>query len=385
MSNPVYDIGFLGGGQLARMSIQAAQRMGLRCISLDPASNSPAARVGAAITGGLDNPSAIKQLAEQCCALTLENEFIPVHAIQQGTAGLSVPLIPSLSCLGLIQDKLAQRLAYAKYGVPSPIAFELTDPVESLEQQLGYPMVLKSRFGGYDGKGTLVAKDRAFVEQARPVWSQGGWLAEKFMPFSREVAAMVVRTPLQSICFPVMETYQPNLVCDVTLPAAIRWNVDQAQAVAIKAVEAVGGYGLFGVEMFQLQNGDIAVNEIAPRPHNTGHYTMDWGRLSQFDLHVRVALGLPLPDQADLDGLPIAMVNLFGIEGAGDFRKGIQSVLAHEPAARVHWYEKSDAKPGRKMGHINLDLNEVDGCKNADEFIQYMQGLRDAFEQGWRA
>lgn len=384
MSNPIYDLGFLGGGQLARMSIQAAQRMGLRCISLDSSPHSPAARVGASVIGGLDNPSAIKQIAEQCCALTLENEFIPVQAIQSGLNGLSVPLIPSVSTLGVIQDKLAQRLAYARLGVPSPIAFALDEPLEQIEQQLGYPMVLKSRFGGYDGKGTLVAKDRAFIEQARPVWSRGGWLAEKFMPFTREVAAMVVRTPMQSICFPVVETFQPNLVCDVTLPAAIRGNVDEAQAVAVKAVEAVGGFGLFGVEMFQLQNGDISVNEIAPRPHNTGHYTLDWGRLSQFDLHVRVALGLPLPQQADLDGLPVAMVNLFGIEGAGDFRKGIQAVLAHEPAARIHWYEKSEAKPGRKMGHINLDLHEVEGAKSADDFIEYMQGLRTAFEQGWR-
>ncbi len=384
MSNPIYDIGFLGGGQLARMSIQAAQRMGLRCLSLDPASDSPASRVAPSIQGKLDDPKAIRQLASACCSLTLENEFIPVQAIQTALANLPITVIPSLSALGLIQDKLQQRMSYAKAGAPSPIAFALEDPVEPIEKALGYPMVLKSRFGGYDGKGTLIANDRAFVEQARPVWSQGGWLAEKFMPFSREIAAMVVRTPVDAICLPIMETYQPNLVCDVTLPADIRGDADRAKAVAIKAVEAVGGFGLFGVEMFQLQNGDIVINEIAPRPHNTGHYTLDWGRLSQFDLHVRTVLGLPLPDSDSFDGLPVAMVNLFGVEGARDYRKGIQSALAEQPSASIHWYEKTEAKPGRKMGHINLDLNNLpEGCNSADAIIAEMQAIRTAFESGW--
>jgi 5-(carboxyamino)imidazole ribonucleotide synthase len=141
-----------------------------------------------------------------------------------------------------------------------------------------------------------------------------------------------------------METVQTNHVCDLVFPA----NTD-ASDVAIKAVEAVEGYGLFGVELFETEEGEFLINEIAPRPHNTGHYTLDWGGISQFEAHVRLVLGLPIPEPKG-DGA--CMANILGIDVPGDWREGLRAAIQGDPGVHVHWYGKAEARPGRKMGHI---------------------------------
>ena len=320
-----YDIGFLGGGQLARMSIQAAQRMGLRCLSLDPGEVTPASQIADAVVGALDDVEAIARVLRDCERVTLENEFIPAAAIEAAIERASVPagrITPSTSCLATVQDKLLQRRAYERSGAPSPRAVEIIDG-----PPLDLPMVLKARFGGYDGKGTRYAKTPEEFEHHTPLWSQGGWMAEEF------------------VAFPTMETVQTDHVCDLVFPA----NTD-ASHTAIKAVEAVEGYGLFGVEIFETEDGRHLVNEIAPRPHNSGHYTLDWGGLSQFEAHVRLVMGLPIPESK---GHETCMANLLGQEGAGDFRYGLRAAIQGDPGVHVHWYGKAEARPGRKMGHIN--------------------------------
>lgn len=340
-----YDIGFLGGGQLARMSIMAAQRMGLTCISLDPGEDTPASQIAPSVVGKLDDPHAVAKIMQSARGVTLENEFIWAHVIEEGLriAGrTSDCILPGTETLAVIQDKFLQRKRYHERGVASPVAVEVDEAVATF----GFPFVLKSRFGGYDGKGTRYARSKEEFESHRPLFAQGGWFAEAFVPFKRELAVMVCRSRTQELTFPTMETQQVNHVCDLVFPT----DCDASQ-VALDAVRAVDGYGLFGVELFECHDGSIQVNEIAPRPHNSGHYTLDWGGMSQFEAHVRLVAGLELPP---IVGQPTAMVNLLGQEGAKDFRDAIRKTLAEIPQAKVHWYGKAEAKPGRKMGHINV-------------------------------
>jgi 5-(carboxyamino)imidazole ribonucleotide synthase len=339
-----YDIGFLGGGQLARMSIQAAQRMGLRCLSLDPGEDTPASQVADAIVGSLDDSAAIAALVEECTKVTLENEFIPASAIRDGFKLCKrrlVDLVPGVDTLETIQDKFSQRQRYLAHGAPTPLAVEMDRAVEDI----GFPMVLKARFGGYDGKGTRYARSVEELESHRGLWEGGGWMAEQFVPFRRELAVMVARSASQTVCFPTMETIQTNHVCDLVFPSGV-----DASAAAVAAVESVEGFGLFGVELFELEDGSFQINEIAPRPHNTGHYSLDWGGISQFEMHVRLVMGMSLPTPT---GQPACMANVLGVETKTDWREGLQAALAAEPAAHFHWYGKAEMKAGRKMGHIN--------------------------------
>lgn len=343
-----FDIGFLGGGQLARMSIQAAQRMGLNCLSLDPGQETPASDIAASIVGALDDPESIQRVFEACERVTFENEFIPASAVRSAIARSGRKpdcLLPSADCLETVQDKLAQRNAYALAGVPSPTAVELDAEGKDAIERIGFPMVIKSRFGGYDGKGTRYAKDKDSLASHADLFIRGGWMAEQFVKFKREVAVMVCRSERQTVCFPTMVTEQKNHVCDFVYPCD-----SDASRVAIRAIDAVKGYGLFGVELFETHEGSFLVNEIAPRPHNSGHYTLDWGGISQFEAHVRLVMGLSVPAP---QGQPTCMANLLGIEGAGDYRRALRAVIERDPGVHVHWYGKAESRPGRKMGHLN--------------------------------
>jgi 5-(carboxyamino)imidazole ribonucleotide synthase len=341
----MFDIGFLGGGQLARMSIQAAQRMGLTCLSLDPGEVTPASQVAASIRGSLDDPEAIANVLRQCERVTLENEFIPARALEHAVevSGRNEScLLPGISALATIQDKLLQRRALLSAGVPSPNAISMEEDFQSL----GFPMVLKARFGGYDGKGTRYARTPEELEGHRSDWEGGGWLAEDFVAFRRELAVMVFISRSGEVgTFPTMETVQQNHVCDLVYPCDT-----DASEIAIAAVRAVGGVGLFGVELFQTEDGGLFVNEIAPRPHNTGHYSLDWGATSQFEQHVRLVADLPL---GEVHGGEVCMVNLLGQPGAGDFRPALAACLS-DPSVSCHWYGKAESRPGRKMGHLNV-------------------------------
>lgn len=305
----VYDLGLLGGGQLARMSIMAAQRMGLTCISLDPGQNTPASQIAPALQGSLNDPEAVAHLLNMASRVTLENEFIPAQTIKQALiiSGRDEScLTPGILTLATIQDKLLQRDAYHRHHAPSPLAVALTGDYHEAVEKIGFPMVLKARFGGYDGKGTRYARTSEEFESHRPLIDQGNWMAEQFVPFTRELAVMVYRSKTQTGTFPTMETVQINHVCDQVFPAGI-----DASEAAIAAVEAVEGFGLFGVELFETTPGNFLINEIAPRPHNTGHYTLDWGGISQFEQHVRLAMGFPCASPVGAD---TCMVNILGIE-----------------------------------------------------------------------
>ncbi len=357
-----------------------AQRMGLRCASFDPGLDTPASQVAPPVQGFFDDEQAMAGFLGQCEAFALENEFLDARAFGSAleAAGHDPTLArPSPSTLGTINDKLSQREALARAGVPSPPAVALTRADDPDVLALGLPIVIKARYGGYDGKGTRTVRTPGDLESYRGLWEGGGWLAEAFVPFRRELAVMVYRSPQETGTFPTMVTEQVDHVCDVVYPADV-----DASEIAIAAVEAVEGYGLFGVELFELEDGSFQVNEIAPRPHNSGHYTLDWGGVSQFEQHVRLALGLPCVRP---EGRPAAMANLLGLAGPapgqsgatiGDWRAGVRAALEAVPSARVHWYGKTESRPGRKMGHINAV---------GPDALAEVKAAREAFLRAWSA
>jgi 5-(carboxyamino)imidazole ribonucleotide synthase len=332
---------------------------------------------------------------KRCNYVTFENEFIPAETLQEACQLVAFDpnrVTPSIASLQVIQDKLLQRRAYETNGVPSPKAVEVAEA-----NQLGFPCVLKARFGGYDGKGTLYARTQDEYRAAKPRWEnqealalpRQGWLAEEMVPFKRELAVMVTRTRDGQIgLYPTMVTEQTDHICDLVYPADDIVD-DRAKGVALKAVEAVGGYGLFGVELFETEDGQILVNEIAPRPHNTGHYTLDWSGTSQFEQHVRVATGRGI--DTDPKGVPVCMVNLVGQpQGSTDsaslidqaLRKASIDVTAISPAAHIHWYGKKSSRKGRKMGHINV-AGRGKTPPEVDLLKMLAAKLRDTFYESW--
>lgn len=343
--------------------------MGLKCLSLDPGSFTPASQVAASIMGPLSDPHKIAEILRQCSRVTLENEFILADNIEDAIEIAKVPkasVIPSIDSLDTIQDKLRQRRALLKAGVPSPNAVPLhRDPSAAIDE-IGFPMMVKTRFGGYDGKGTVCARSYEDLIRHQPIWEGGECLAEQFVPFCRELAVMVYTGLDQTGCFPTMQTVQTNHVCDLVFPSG----VDGAE-VALAAVQAVGGSGLYGVELFELSDGSMQVNEIAPRPHNTGHYTLDWGGVSQFEQHVRLVMGWPIVEP---NGKPTCMANILGRSDTGNHVDAIRSAMA-VPNTFFHWYGKAEAKPGRKMGHINAV---------GDDCIERAVEARERFYAAWQ-
>lgn len=363
-----YDLGILGGGQLARMTALAARAAGVSTLVLDPDPACPASHIAKVEVGAITDPAAIARIAQNVGALTLENEFVPADAIRAAGA----EIMPGTDTLATVQDKLLQRRAYAAAGVPTPRAVEAEDAAE-----LGESIVLKARFGGYDGKGTRYARTRDEYERLKPTW-ETGWLAEELVPFRRELAVMayVSRTGEEGN-FPAVVTEQKDSICDLVYPLDDAKAAAEAERIARAAVAAVGGVGLFGVELFELASGEILVNEIAPRPHNSGHYTQDWEGLSQFEAHWRLALGVRMPDSPK--GRPTAMANLLGIERATGHIEAMRASLEEvHRSARFHWYDKRESRPGRKMGHVN-----VVGL-NANQARKRAVAAQSAFIRNWR-
>ncbi len=375
----MFDIGFLGGGQLARMSIMAAQKMGLRCVSLEQGEATSASQVAEHMNGEWRSVSDVANLMEVARFITLENEFVPANVIEEAAAEVGFDLnqvIPGPAALRIIQDKLLQRQRFAAAGLKGPSFGEV--PSDNSEVEL--PVVFKSRYGGYDGKGTYVVRMPGQLAEAWPIVSKGGWMMESFAPFRREVATMVLVTRSgETQVFPPVVTLQPNAVCEFTIPYNDPVGRVLAAETAVEAVRAIGGVGLFGVEMFEMPTThgvEMWMNEIAPRPHNTGHHSLDWADISQFEAHIRVVTGMPLPRFTET---PFGMANLLGPRdnGAANLEEARRRVYELEPLARVHWYDKA-VKPGRKVGHINVppDVNE-------ERLLSRLRDVRDAFWAGF--
>ncbi|NKN32751.1 5-(carboxyamino)imidazole ribonucleotide synthase [Marichromatium bheemlicum] len=362
-SLPIARIGIVGGGQLGRMMAKAAKRIGCTCVVLDPQPNSPAAQIaGQQIVGHYHDPAKLRELAEASDVLTFDIEDIGTETLieleQEGHA-----IYPAPGVLALIQDKLTQKQALEAAGIPTAAFEPMPEPTAEAFAAFGYPLVQKARRGGYDGRGVSILKGPEDFERHLPVPS----LVERFVPASKEVAVLVARgRDGECRCYPPVEMCfraGENVLDLLLAPAAIsETEAEAARALAVRTVEALGGIGVFGVEMFLTEDGSLLVNEVAPRTHNSGHHTIEACVTDQFEQHLRAVVGLPLGTTDQL--VPAAMINLLGAPGyrGRPVISGMAEALAI-PGVCVHLYGKAHTSPFRKMGHVTVLDTDIEQAR----------------------
>ncbi|MCC6830453.1 MAG: 5-(carboxyamino)imidazole ribonucleotide synthase [Thermoleophilia bacterium] len=336
------------------MTCLAAWPLGIRVAVLgDPAE--PAGPVAAGVVpGDWKDPVAVAALGRACGVVTLENEFVDARALAAVEAA-GTPVRPRAASVAVVQDKATQKERLVAAGLPVArfVVADRPSDMAAAGRDLGWPLVLKSRTLGYDGYGNATCTTPAEAEAAMPGLDRGeGVLVESWVPFERELAAMVARsTTGEEACYPVVDTVQRDHVChEVVAPAEVGAPVrTRAQEVARAAAAAADGLGVTGVEMFLLPDGGVLVNELAPRPHNSGHYTIECCETSQFENHLRGVLGLPL-GPVHLRAPAGAMVNILGT-GNGPGRPDIAAALGVR-GAHLHLYDKAEVRVRRKMGHV---------------------------------
>jgi 5-(carboxyamino)imidazole ribonucleotide synthase len=361
-----YTIGILGGGQLARMSALAAYRLGFRINILEKEKDSPAGQITPnEFIGWVDDKKILKKFLENSDVITLENEFIDSSYLQW-IENQNKKVIPSSKTISLIQDKLTQKRTFKKANLPVPNFLEVTSnsTYNELSKKLGNKFLLKSRKLGYDGYGNaFVSNGSDFLSASKKLSKRHlELMAEEFVDFQKELAIMVVRTKNEIRTYPVVETIQKNHICHIVIaPAQIEpYLIDETKEIAIEALKSIKGFGIFGIEFFLTKENKILINEIAPRPHNSGHYTIDACVTSQFENHIRSVLNLPLGSTEMI--FPYAvMINLLGKRNQINKRTNLLNVLKIEDA-HIHIYGKKESRIGRKMGHITIcgdDLNLI--------------------------
>ncbi len=354
---PLMTIGIIGGGQLGKMMAQKARKMGFNIVVLDPTPDCPAAQVASKqIVGDFGDETKLRELVEQSDVATYDIEHVETKVLKTLSHG-GHRIYPSPYLLDIIQDKLIQRDVLHKAGIPVP-RYTKVASVSCLEK-FGFPAVQKARKGGYDGRGVFVLREKDDLKRAIKVDS----LVEELVEFDKELAVMVARSIEGEVkCYPVVEMIfdERASICDMVIaPARIKKALAaQAQEIATKSVVALDGVGIFGVEMF-LVNSKVLVNEIAPRPHNSGHYTIEACSTCQFEQHIRAITGLPLGSTRLLS--PAVMVNLLG-EGGREGKPVIQGLgrALSIPGLSFHFYGKKRARPFRKMGHVTILDEDVE-------------------------
>ena len=356
-----------------------ARRMGYRVAVLDPNEDSPAVPLANSwIASGLDELKGAEQLAKVADVVTIDTEHVPASILAH--LERFRPVRPSSSVLRTIQDRKTQRRFLEYINAPQPRCA----PVATLgalrreASRLGFPCVIKSRTAGYDGKGQAIARHEGQLESA---WDEIGRvpaMLEEFVDFDCEISALLCRTTKGEIRFytPAHNVHRRHVLHSTVAPAPI------CPTVEVKALEIAGGIadglghvGMMAVEMFIVGGSRLLVNEIAPRPHNSGHFTFGACVTSQFEQHVRAVLGLPLGDPSL--SRPAAMINLFGDlwqEGEPDWTK-----VFSQPEARLHLYEKTEPRPGRKMGHVLvLDSDPQRALRVGETLLQQLEGRSSA-------
>jgi 5-(carboxyamino)imidazole ribonucleotide synthase len=390
-------VGMVGGGQLARMTAAAAVGLGVTFRVLSESENESAALVTHDVTVGshLSLPD-ISAFAAKCDVITFDHEHVPAPILARLESD-GVLVRPGSGALRYTQDKLAMRHRLSALGVPCP----RYAPVSSLadvaafargtwpavpserepEASTGtaiWPVVLKAVSGGYDGKGVWVCES---AREAEDVLALGiPLMAEEFVPFRRELAALVARSPSgQGAAYPVVQTVQVDGICREVIAPAPGLDPDvavEAEAMALKIAGELGVTGLLAVELFETAHGGLLVNELAMRPHNSGHWTIEGARTSQFEQHLRAVLDLPLGSCTPPEGTFTVMANLLGGTDQDVFDRYIH-VMAADPAVKVHFYGK-EVRLGRKIGHVTVvggpedDVAEVrDRARRAASYLRW--------------
>ncbi|MGY1813407.1 5-(carboxyamino)imidazole ribonucleotide synthase [Blastococcus sp. SYSU D00820] len=362
-------VAMVGGGQLARMTHQAAIALGQSLRVLSSGAGESAALVAADVElGDHRDLDALRRVADGATVVTFDHEHVPTEHLAALEAD-GVRVAPGSAALVHAQDKLVLRRALAGAGEPQPAWAEVSTPtgLADFAGAHGWPVVLKTPRGGYDGHGVFVVSDAA--EAAPLLERHGTLLAEERVPMVRELAALVARSPFgQVAAWPVVETVQRDGVCHEVLAPAPGLSEEAsaaAQELAIRIADRLGVVGLLAVELFETADG-VLVNELAMRPHNSGHWTIEGSRTSQFEQHLRAVLDYPLGATA-MTAPVVVMANVLGGAAAAEDWTGprlderVHHLMAHWPDVKLHWYGKGQ-RPGRKLGHVTAlgeDLAEV--------------------------
>lgn len=357
VSLPGPTVGVVGGGQLGRMLAEAASPLGVDVVVLDPSPTPPAARVADHVRGAFDDAAPVRELASRADVLTYEIELADPDLLRRVREETGTPVHPDPATLAVTGDKLREKEVLADAGIPVTqfVGVASERGVEAAVDELGGAM-LKAREGGYDGRGNRPVG--AVEHAAEALEAVGGEaVAERLVPFERELAVMGVRgADGETRTYPVTETIHEDEILRATLspPRCDDAVLARAREVAEEVLSVLDGRGVFGIELFETPDGDVLVNELAPRPHNSGHWTIEGAATSQFEQCVRAVLGWPLGPTDRV--VSTASANVLG-EEAGASRpadlRGVESVLA-DPAAHLHWYGKREVRPLRKMAHLTV-------------------------------
>ncbi|MDQ0272943.1 5-(carboxyamino)imidazole ribonucleotide synthase [Cytobacillus purgationiresistens] len=358
---PGQTIGIIGGGQLGRMMAMSAKAQGFRIAVLDPIEDSPCGQVAdVKIIGEYDNMEAIKQLAEVSDVITYEFENINAETLNWLCENANVP--QGSSVLSITQDRVKEKEAIQAAGTrvaPYAVIQSVEDFYANIEK-LGFPAVLKTATGGYDGKGQYVIKDQEDIEKAKDLLGHGICVLEQFIPFAKEISVIIFRSPAgETAVLPVGENiHQDNILHQTIVPARISATAEgKALDAAAQIAEALELVGTLAVEMFLSADNEIYINELAPRPHNSGHYSIEACETSQFEQHIRAVCNWPLGSTKLLK--PALMVNILG-----EHQTPLLNEIPSLTDWKVHLYGKKEAKFKRKMGHVTLLRNNVEEALN---------------------
>lgn len=365
MIPPGKTIGVLGGGQLGRMFAQAAQTLGYRVHVFEPQRHCPAGAIAnKEINASYEDIAALKEFAREVDVVTYEFENIPSEPL--AAIAPLVPLHPRSDVLHICQNRQREKAWLRANGIPHvKFAEALDGDVAAAVAQVGRPCVVKTADFGYDGKGQMRISDDADLAKAVAIFRGRRCVVERWVDFQRELSVIVARTERgQTRAFPVAENIHTRHILDFSIvPARVSPVIArEAELLAVSIADKLGVVGLLAVEMFLSTNGEVLVNELAPRPHNSGHWSMDGCETSQFEQHVRAVCGLPLGPVGVRE--PTVMVNVLG--DAWKWRDGALagepnwSAVLSEPAAKLHLYGKVEPRVGRKMGHFNVRGEDIE-------------------------
>jgi len=355
VSTPGITVGVVGGGQLGRMLGEAASPLGIELVVSDPTPECPASPVARdQIVGDFDDEQTLQELAERADILTFEIELADPDVLEAVSEETGTPVHPAPETLRLIQDKLVQKRRLEEAGIPVPDFREVdsADDLRAALAEFGYPAMLKAREGGYDGRGNILVESEADVEDAFEA-IDGPAMVEKFVDYDRELAIIGCKGEQEVDTFPVTETIHEEEILRETVspPRSSEEVQERAISVAEDILGEMTGRGVYGIELFETADGEILLNEIAPRPHNSGHWTIEGCHTSQFEQHLRAVTGLPLGTTERRE--PTALANILGdVESRQDATLyGVEDALRTDTIS-LHWYGKREVYNLRKMGHI---------------------------------
>ncbi len=350
MLMPGGTIGIIGGGQLGRMMALSARYMGFRIGVLDPTENCPASQVADfQITAEYADKSAIRELAERCDVLTYEFENVNADAIDEVRGLVAVPQGTDL--LRVTQHRVREKRFINGHGIETA-PWKATDTIDELEaalNEIGYPAVLKTVSGGYDGHGQTVLRSKSDLQQVRERGGMPPSILEGFVDFAFEASMLVSGNGKDYVTFPIVRNEHRNNILHMTIaPAQVSERVaKQAHELAVRLAQGFALAGTLAIELFVTKDDRVIVNELAPRPHNSGHYTIEACSIDQFDAHIRGIVGWPIPKPKLLE--PAVMVNVLGQHVAP-----VQELIGEHPEWNVHDYGKVEVRHDRKMGHVTV-------------------------------